>query len=112
MSYDLATKRYIDLQQKDFNAIIADEAHFLKSQDSKRSKNLIPVLQSSKRVILLSGTPVLNKPVEIYNIMKIIRPEVTPSFRDFTNRYCNPKKTQFGMDYSGATCTQELHHVL
>ena len=44
MSYDLATKRYIDLQQYDFNAIIADEAHYLKSRDSKRSKNLIPIL--------------------------------------------------------------------
>ena len=70
-----------------------------------RSKNLIPLLQSAKRVLLLSGTPILNKPVEIYNLMRILRPDVTPSFKEFTTRYCNPKSTNFGMDYSGATCT-------
>lgn len=112
MSYDLAQRRHIDLEQKEFQCCIADEAHYLKSRDSKRSKNLIPILQSARRVILLSGTPILNKPVEIFNIMRIVRPDVTPSFKDFTNRYCNPKSTHYGMDYSGATCTQELHHLL
>jgi len=112
MSYDLASKRYIDIQQKEFKAIIADEAHYLKSRDAKRCKNLIPILQQAKRVILLSGTPILNKPVEIYNLMKIIRPDVTPSFKEFTDRYCGPRMTPYGMDYSGATCTQELHHLL
>jgi SWI/SNF-related matrix-associated actin-dependent regulator of chromatin subfamily A-like protein 1 len=62
---------------------VADEAHFLKSRDAKRVKNLVPILQSSKRVLLLSGTPVLAKPVEIYNMMKIIRPDVMPSFLHF-----------------------------
>ena len=108
----MASKRHLDLAKKKFNAIIADEAHYLKSKDAKRSKNLIPVLQNSKRVILLSGTPVLNKPVEIHNIMMIIRPDVTPSFKDFTNRYCNPKQGTYAMDYSGSACCQELHNLL
>ena len=92
--------------------MIADEVHYLKSRDSKRSKNLIPILSNAKRVILLSGTPILNKPVEIYNILKILRPDVVPNFKDFTNRYCSPKQTNYGMDYSGAACTQELHNLL
>jgi len=36
-SYDLATKRHEELESKNFKAIIADEAHYLKSRDSKRS---------------------------------------------------------------------------
>ena len=91
MSYQLASKRHEDIQKQKFNTIIADEAHYLKTRDSQRSKNLVPILQTAKRVILLSGTPVLAKPVEIFNILKILRPDVTPSFRDFTNRYCEPK---------------------
>ena len=71
--------------------IIADEAHYLKSKDAKRSQNLIPILKAAKRVMLLSGTPILSRPVEIHNLMSIIRPDVTPSFRDFANRYCDPK---------------------
>ena len=44
--------------------------------------------------------------------MKIIRPDICPGFRQFTARYCNPKQTPYGMDYSGATCTLELHGLL
>ena len=36
-SYDLATKKYEEIEKKNFKAIIADEAHYLKSRDSKRS---------------------------------------------------------------------------
>lgn len=115
MSYDLAQRRHEELKEQHFQCIIADEAHYLKSRDSKRSVNLIPILQGSKRVLLLSGTPILNRPVEIFNVMKIIRPDVTPSFREFAGRYCDPKVSDYRpnvMDYSGATCTQELHHLL
>lgn len=105
MSYDLASRRHDELRKRGFNCIIADEAHYLKSRDSKRSKNLIPILQNAKRVILLTGTPLLNRPVEIFNIMTIIRPDVAPNFKDFTNRYCQPKKTNYGLDFSGSTCT-------
>ena len=63
-------------------------------------------------MFLLSGTPVLSKPVEVFNLLKAIRPDVTPSFQDFTDRYCNPFRAQYGMDYSGAACTQELHFLL
>jgi SWI/SNF-related matrix-associated actin-dependent regulator 1 of chromatin subfamily A len=34
-SYDLATKRYEEIEQRGFKACIADEAHYLKSRDSK-----------------------------------------------------------------------------
>ena len=67
----------------DFKVCIADEAHYLKSKDSQRSKELVPVLQNAKRVILLSGTPVLSRPVEVFNLIKILRPDVTPAFTTF-----------------------------
>ena len=79
----------------------------MKSRDAKRSQHLIPILQASKRVLLLSGTPVLSKPVEIFNVMRIVRPDVTPNFHEFTGRYCDPQMSKFRnvMDYNGATCT-------
>jgi len=112
MSYELAAKKDQELQKHNFNMCIADETHYLKSRDTKRSKALVPILQQSKRVLLLSGTPVLAKPCEIYNILKIIRPDICPSWMDFSQRYCDPKDTRYGKDYSGATCTKELHYLL
>lgn len=105
MSYELATKRTEDIKKFGFQAIIADEIHYLKSRETKRTKNLGPLMTAAKRVILLSGTPVLAKPVEIYNVLKILRPDITPVFTTFADRYCNPTSNKFGIDYSGAACT-------
>ena len=44
MTYDLARKRATDIKNQQFNTIIADEAHYLKSRDSQRSKELVPIL--------------------------------------------------------------------
>lgn len=112
MSYDLATKKCEEIEKKNFKVCIADEAHYLKSRDSKRSKYLMPILMKAKRVILISGTPMLSRPVEIYNLLKILRPDLVPSFRDYADRYCSPKESYYGMDYSGNSCTKELHYVL
>jgi len=37
-----------------------------------------------KRIILISGTPVLSRPSEIFNLVKIIRPDV---FKRFTGEF-------------------------
>jgi hypothetical protein len=44
--------------------------------------------------------------------MKILRPDVTPSFKEFADRYCNPQVGRFGVDYTGAACISELHYLL
>jgi SWI/SNF-related matrix-associated actin-dependent regulator of chromatin subfamily A-like protein 1 len=91
---------------------IADEAHMLKNWKTKRSQTLIPILMNSKRVILISGTPIVNKPQEIFNLIKIARPDITPNFFDYAARYCDPKPTPYGIDNSGNSCLQELYYLL
>ena len=65
-----------------------------------------------KRVFLLSGTPMLARPVELFNLLKIMRPDVFSSFYEYTARYCNPREGQYGMDYTGNSNTKELHSLL
>ena len=77
---------------RNFQAAIADETHYLKSRDAKRSQNLIPILSMAKRVVLISGTPMLARPVEMFNLLNILRPDVFSNFRDFSSRYCAPKQ--------------------
>jgi len=103
---------YEEIEKKNFNAVIADEAHYLKSRDAKRSKVLAPILTHAKRCVLISGTPMLNRPVEMFNLLNILRPDAFPKFKDFSDRYCDPKQGNFGIDYSGNSCTNELHYIL
>jgi SNF2 family DNA or RNA helicase len=72
-----------------------------------------------KRLILLSGTPMLARPKELYNIVKMLRPDVFNDFFEFAHRYCNPKESPYIaangqpiMDYSGVSNTRELNFLL
>jgi SWI/SNF-related matrix-associated actin-dependent regulator 1 of chromatin subfamily A len=98
--------------RRKFGIIIVDEAHYLKSRDSLRAKNLVPVLMRTKRVLLLSGTPILARPAEIYNTFRILRPDVFYSFNEFGIRYCNPKESYYGIDWSGSKNQRELHMLI
>jgi SWI/SNF-related matrix-associated actin-dependent regulator of chromatin subfamily A-like protein 1 len=80
ISYNIANRLAGALMRRNFRVAIADEAHYLKSRDSQRARNLVPLLMRAKRVILLSGTPILARPVEIYNLARIIRPDIFHSF--------------------------------
>jgi len=102
LSYNIATRLAGILGRKDFKIIIVDESHYLKSRDSLRAKNLVPVLMRTKRILLLSGTPILARPSEIYNTLRILRPDVFYSFTTFGKRYCNPKECYYGIDWGGS----------
>jgi SWI/SNF-related matrix-associated actin-dependent regulator 1 of chromatin subfamily A len=62
--------------------------------------------------IALSGTPIINKPVEFFNVLNILRPSIFNSFYKFTNRYCAPSYNGFGWNYNGASNLDELHKIL
>ena len=112
ISYDLATKFEEKIIAKDFKFIIADEAHYLKSPDAKRTKSLMPIIKKSKRVILITGTPILAKPVELYPLLCMLRPDLFHNFKLFGYRYCDPKETRFGKDWNGSENIKELNFIL
>ena len=92
--------------------MIVDEAHYLKSRESLRAKNLVPVIMRCKRLLLLTGTPIMSKPAEIYNLLRALRPDIFYSFNEFGKRYCNPREEHYGIDWSGTKCGRELHMLI
>jgi SNF2 family DNA or RNA helicase len=52
--------------------IIADEAHRIKNPKSKRAKELFPLSDLAAYRYALTGTPILNTPMDIFNIFKFI----------------------------------------
>ena len=71
-----------------FGVVIADEAHYLKNKDSARAKALLPVLQSSVRTILLTGTPALNCPAELWTLVSTLRPDIFDNWQDYADHFC------------------------
>lgn len=114
INYDILSSWVDELTKCDPSAIIWDECHYVKSSKAKRTRALIALCRQSKAKyrIALSGTPIVNRPVEIYPTIKMLRPSLFPSYWHFVQRYCNAKMTKWGWDYSGSSNTQELHEIL
>lgn len=53
------------LSKQRFAVVVVDESHYLKSRNAARTKILVPLIQSAKRAILLTGTPALGRPEEV-----------------------------------------------
>ncbi|XP_073161100.1 SWI/SNF-related matrix-associated actin-dependent regulator of chromatin subfamily A-like protein 1 isoform X1 [Lepidochelys kempii] len=111
ISFDLLSK--MDKQLKDtFQVVIIDESHFLKNTKTARCRAAMPLLKAAKRVILLSGTPAVSRPAELYTQIAAVRPTFFPQFHSFGLRYCDAKKMPWGWDYSRSSNLGELKLLL
>ena len=112
ISYDLVKNILKKLKKMTFDFVILDEAHSIKNKDSLRAKNILPIAVRAKRLILMTGTPLLAKPFEGYPLLYALRPDLFCFFKKFAYRYCDPQPTPFGINWSGTSNTKELHWIL
>jgi SWI/SNF-related matrix-associated actin-dependent regulator 1 of chromatin subfamily A len=109
ISYELASKRAAELSAMNFEIVICDESHYLKGHRTKRTKNLTPVVKKIPHVLLLTGTPALNRPCELFPQAHILRPSYFKKWKPFTVRYCDGQISPLGYyDFSGASNQEEL----
>lgn len=115
MNYEkLAKDKYaeylVNLHQ---DMLIFDESHNLKNEKSAKSKISTLLAKETEYVYLLSGTPIVNKPKEIINQLKILDLlDIFGNWWSFTSRYCKLERTRFGLKYDGAENILELNDIL
>ena len=121
VTYSLLQTRYQvanALRDCDFECIIADESHNLKQISSQRCQLALPLLQRSRRLVLLSGTPALNRPVELWPQLHALDARGAMfgdggmRYGEYARRYCNARRTRFGFDVKGSSNADELHRCL
>lgn len=112
ISYDMASKHSETLRNIGYKVIIVDECHYLKSTTTKRTSKILPHLQKAIRVILISGTPALSRPVELYPLISAVDKNIYPNFFEYGKRYCNGRKINNWYDYKGCSNAEELFFVL
>ncbi|KAI4799347.1 hypothetical protein KUCAC02_016979, partial [Chaenocephalus aceratus] len=104
------------LNRQRFAVVVVDESHYLKSRNSARTKILAPLIQSTKRAILLTGTPALGRPEELFMQIDTLYPKRFGTWIDFAKKFCNGHYRYFGArrqwDTRGSSNLSELHQRL
>lgn len=65
--------------------VIFDESHYIKNTDSNRSQACRAI--KSPRILHMTGTPVLNRPGELWPMLTMLSPDTFPSEDVFTRQY-------------------------
>jgi SNF2 family DNA or RNA helicase len=99
------------LRDLHYDLVVIDESHALKNHTAKRTKRILgkgTLLHKAERVVLMSGTPVMNRPAELYIMLKTFCPKLLGKYVRwdlFVRRFC-------GFAAKGATHTDELAIIL
>jgi SNF2 family DNA or RNA helicase len=112
INYDILNAWVETLQAINPQILVIDEIHFCKSSTALRTKATKKLAKKIPHVIALTGTPIINRPVEIFSIVQIINKNIFPNFWEYVHTYCGAHHTRFGWDFSGATNKEELHQKL
>jgi SWI/SNF-related matrix-associated actin-dependent regulator of chromatin subfamily A-like protein 1 len=108
INYDRLSKVTAEFSTRRYDLCVLDECHYVKSFEAKRTGIALGI--KARRRLALSGTPILNRPIEIYPVLSWLRPQDWPAegYFDFAQRYCGAYHNGFGWDFSGASNLPEL----
>lgn len=65
--------------------LVVDEAHYVKNPETKRSKNVIGLIKSSKRVLFMTGTALENNVDEMITLISYLRPDIAKKAQKYSS---------------------------
>lgn len=113
VNYDRLARHVEWLTQLRPDVIIIDEAHFIKNR-SARSNRTLSLISANRdaAVYLLTGTPMTNRPRDLFNLLKAVEHPAARSFYSFAQRYCAAHDNGYGLQTDGASNVEELAQVM
>lgn len=115
------------------DVVVLDEAHYIKNPKAARTKLAHTIAKRAKRRLVLTGTPILSRPVDLWSLLQVAAPStwdpagnlkskaVGPGegagFFRFAKRYCDAReewvsRTKKVWLFDGATNLEELQEKL
>lgn len=111
ISYDLVHAVRKRLRKLKSNVMILDECHNIKNVTTRRACCIVPLAQRSKRLMLLSGTPILSHTKEAFTLLECLRPDIFDDYNEYKVRYCCDKNETKKRRNYGVSYTKELNCI-
>lgn len=86
VGYEQLANDFDEINALGFDILMIDEAHYVKNRTAKRTKAALRVKRS--RTFVLTGSPMLNRPNELWTLLHMIDPKRFNKYWPFVNRYC------------------------
>ena len=121
VNYDLLARNAQRLRAVAWTGVTLDEAHFIKnaSQRSSQALRILGVSDDKKAavtgprlVFLLTGTPMPNRPRDLFNLLRAVGHPSARSFISFARQYCGAYRNNYGWVTDGASNLAELNLLL
>jgi SWI/SNF-related matrix-associated actin-dependent regulator 1 of chromatin subfamily A len=96
INYDIL-KNFHSLDKKDgvttildenFDLVIIDEAHYISNTKAQRTKLANDIVKQVGKVWLLTGTPMTSRPMNYYNLLRLVESRVAKNWVSYVKRYC------------------------
>jgi SWI/SNF-related matrix-associated actin-dependent regulator 1 of chromatin subfamily A len=106
-----------DLAGFPWSSVVADEEHQAKEISTGRTRALLAISYGARHRIGVTGTPMLNRPAELFPLLHFVDPIAFPRFIPFGERYGGPRDTRIGggrtkREYRGASHELELNRIV
>lgn len=119
INYDILRKFHKELHGRKWDALVVDECHYLKNPEAKRTVEVLgrqgnfpkPGIKAARK-LFLTGTPIVNKPVDLYPSLHYLAPDLFPSYWNYVMKYCGAFKAGYGWDFGGASNLDEFRTKL
>jgi SWI/SNF-related matrix-associated actin-dependent regulator 1 of chromatin subfamily A len=117
VNYDILGKHLDGLTRRPWAGLVFDEAHYLKNHRSARSRLARQLADQASHhggiggdpaVYLLTGTPLTNRPRDLFVLLQLVGHPLGRSFLSFAKRYCAAERNDYGWQTGGASNIEEL----
>lgn len=122
INYDILSKWIDKLIAAKPAIVIFDEAHLMKNsrvkpkrenaerKGSQRGNAGMDLAGAAKRVLCLTGTPIVNRPIELFPLLNMVAPDAWSNAWRFIKTYCDPNAEKGNTDITGAFNLDDLHN--
>lgn len=128
INFDIVGRNLAALIGLGLKFVAVDESQKIKNSKAERTKSVVSLVtgMTSKNkqpsrigpeiesVVFMSGTPQVNRPVELWTTVNTLAPWVDEfsKFNKFAFKFCGARHNGYGWDFTGSSNHQDLHNLL
>jgi SWI/SNF-related matrix-associated actin-dependent regulator 1 of chromatin subfamily A len=97
-----------------FDLVIIDEAHYISNTQAQRTKLINDIVSNISKIWLLTGTPITSRPINYFNLLRMVENPVAQNWMAYVIRYCEGFQFKAGnrkvWNVNGASNLEELRN--